>query len=442
MGSNMSISINKRTFPYSCVLVAILIVEMHFLGLFKLPSGLEFIVYTNRAKWVAPVALLMAYTCWKQNKNNIFYKYRGFLPKYLGWLVISLIIICIYTTIRYADNPLITTYGFAAVYLYAFLTIPIIYIFEEHGGIDGFFTILNLITAIMYVISILQGIYYMKTGGLLFGASDTEIIAGVMTRDGKIRYSAGAFSNIMLIYNFYRLYCNRNERLRKKSGSIAIIALALLDMHFTGQTRMALLSVLAAIFALILMGSGTKRNKIISTLIILATFIFIILSGTVTNFISSFSISSSNAGSTIARQYAWKYYFSEFLKNPIFGISFAGDENYYDLVHGNSGIYYQTILVKADYSDCGFIAQMAKLGIFSFLIYLWPIIHDIKICWRYIRTRTSIPGAMLTAFLLYLVFTSATLIIMDDSRIIGWPVMLAVFEYYFINQRDRTEIAK
>ena len=85
---------------------------------------------------------------------------------------------------------------------------------------------------------------------------------------------------------------------------------------------------------------------------------------------------------------------------------------------------------------------MLKMGIFSFLIYLWPIIHDIKICWRYIRTRTSIPGAMLTAFLLYLVFTSATLIIMDDSRIIGWPVMLAVFEYYFINQRDRTEIAK
>lgn len=79
----MTIKYNRRTMPYKALLTFILIVEMHYFGLFTLPQGLEFIVYTNKSKWIGGVAVIVALLCLKNHKSTLK-PYMGFLRKYLA----------------------------------------------------------------------------------------------------------------------------------------------------------------------------------------------------------------------------------------------------------------------------------------------------------------------------------------------------------------------
>lgn len=200
----MTIKYNRRTMPYKALLTFILIVEMHYFGLFTLPQGLEFIVYTNKSKWIGGVAVIVALLCLKNHKSTLK-PYMGFLRKYLTVVTISIILISLYTIIVYPLNPLITTYGFASYYLYAFLAVPILYIYIVEGGYESFFDILNAITVVKYVITIVNGVAFIKNGTLLFTYSSLDLSGGLI-RDGKVRLSSGALGFLMMIYNFYVVY--------------------------------------------------------------------------------------------------------------------------------------------------------------------------------------------------------------------------------------------
>lgn len=200
----MTIKYNRRTMPYKALLTFILIVEMHYFGLFTLPQGLEFIVYTNKSKWIGAVAVIVAFLCLKNHKSTLK-PYMGFLRKYLTVVTISIILISLYTIIVYPLNPLITTYGFASYYLYAFLAVPILYIYIVEGGYESFFDILNAITVVKYVITIVNGVAFIKNGTLLFTYSSLDLSGGLI-RDGKVRLSSGALGFLMMIYNFYVVY--------------------------------------------------------------------------------------------------------------------------------------------------------------------------------------------------------------------------------------------
>lgn len=94
----MTIKYNRRTMPYKALLTFILIVEMHYFGLFTLPQGLEFIVYTNKSKWIGGVAVIVALLCLKNHKSTLK-PYMGFLRKYLAIVTVSIILISLYAVI-------------------------------------------------------------------------------------------------------------------------------------------------------------------------------------------------------------------------------------------------------------------------------------------------------------------------------------------------------
>ena len=131
-----------------------------------------------------------------------------------------------------------------------------------------------------------------------------------------------------------------------------------------------ILTLLASLGILILLGDGSSKKKIIALLAILVGIIILFGSGIVTKFLNSFSSTGEFGGSSIARLGAYKYYWKCFLENPIFANGFVGDENYYDIVHGASGIYYQTVYVRFFYDDVGIVGQLALLGIFIIGIYI------------------------------------------------------------------------
>jgi hypothetical protein len=403
---------------------------MHFFGLVTLPSEVEFVIYTNRSKWVPVVGVIMAFVCLHNHGKSLLKIYSGFLTKYLTVITISVIILYFHAIIMYPLNGLLTTYGFGTYYFYAFFAIPLIYIFEQERGFEHFIQMVNVIAVIMYTVSIIQGIYYIRTGSLLFAMANTEI-TGSMVRDGMVRIDAGAFGNIMLIYNIYNLVNIRSKNRRNIMISVIVIVLGLLNIYFTGQTRVVLLTMIAVFVILIILGDGSKNKKVIAGFLLLIGAVTFIFSGFPIKILSSFSSTGSLAGSTIARTNALSYYLDQFIKNPIFAIGFAGDVNYYNLVHGDSGIYFQTVLVRYDYTDVGYIGQLAKTGIFSVFICLWPLFHFIKIAFNFRIRRINVPGAFLIALSFYLVLTSATLIIFDGNRVIAFPLVIAIFEYSF-----------
>lgn len=425
----MKICYNRKTLPYIFLLTIIFVVEMHFFGLFSLPSELEFIIYTNRAKWVAPVAVILACICWNNHKS-IMKAYNSFLKKYLIIVTVIVFIMYVHAIIVYPLNGIMTTYGLGCYYFYAFLAVPIIYIFEVDGGFEQFLKIVNIITIIMYVISIIQGISYMRTGTLLFSAASNKI-TGSMVRDGKIRVGAGAFSNIMLVYNLYNLYNVRKKSRKQTLVSIIIIILGMVNIYFTGQTRVALLTVFASAAVLIWLGDGSKNKKLLAGIMGVVMIIFVLSSEILSNIWSSFSSTGDLAGSTITRINTLSYYWGKFLQNPIFAIGFAGDEHYYSLVHGNSGIYYQTVLIRYDYTDVGYIGQLMKLGIFSVGVYLWPLFRFIKMSLLFAKNKLEKRGPLLIALVCYLLLTSGTLIILDPNRVIAFPLIIALFEYSY-----------
>lgn len=103
----------------------------------------------------------------------------------------------------------------------------------------------------------------------------------------------------------------------------------------------------------------------------------------VSNFLDSFSLNATRAYSTTARLYAIDFYCSAFLKNPLFGIGFADGTVNAAVVHGDG---------RANVSDVGIFAQIAKYGIFILPVYILPLIHSgkrIAIIWKmnYVENR-------------------------------------------------------
>lgn len=423
----MTIKYNRRTLPYKALLTFILIVEMHYFGLFTLPQGLEFIVYTNKSKWIGAIAVIVALLCLKNHKSTLK-PYMGFLRKYLAVVTISVLLISLYTIIVYPLNPLITTYGFASYYLYAYLAVPILYIYIVEGGYEPFFDILNAITVAGYVIIIINGVSFIKSGTLLFTYSSLDLSGGLV-RDGKVRLSSGAFGFLMMIYNFYVVYSKKNTRTARKNKSLIFLMIGLLSIYCTGNSRLMLLTLLMSVGILVMLGDGSKRKKIIAVAAIMVGIVVLLSIGTVANFLNSFSSSGALGGSSIARVGAYRYYLSRFIKNPLFANSFVGDKNYYNIVHGNSGIYYQTVLVRYYYDDVGIAGQLALLGIFIIGIYIWPILRIVKLALRMCKNTRFSDGKFVMAILCYLICTTPTLIILDAGRVIAFPIIIATVEY-------------
>lgn len=422
----MVIKFNNKTLIYKLILFIILFVEMHYFGLFTLPNSLEFIVYSNKAKWIGPLSLIIAIDCLIRHKN-VLSKYTVFLEKYLCIVFLSLVFISIFTIVKYPLNPLITTYGFACYYLYSFLAIPIIYIFIVDHGYEKLFRMFNFIAVVMYLVTIIQGLAYIKTGHLLFAYSSLE----VSVRNDKVRLSSGALGFLMIIYNFYMLY-NHKKFKSGRIGCFVSIILGLLSIYFTGNSRIMVFTLLVSIVILILLGDGTAKKKIFAILTSFIGIFIIFFSGIIPQFLESFSSVGEYGGSSIARVGAYKYYWNCFLNNPIFANGFVGDEYYYDIVHGASGIYYQTVYVRFYYDDVGIAGQLALLGSFIIGIYIWPVLRLFSISYKTTRKRSFSDGKLLLAFALYVLCTTPTLIILDSGRVIAFPIILALAEFILI----------
>ena len=84
---------------------------------------------------------------------------------------------------------------------------------------------------------------FIKNGTLLFTYSSLDLSGGLI-RDGKVRLSSGALGFLMMIYNFYVVYSQKNTCTARKNKSFAFLIIGLLSIYFTGNSRLMLLTLL------------------------------------------------------------------------------------------------------------------------------------------------------------------------------------------------------
>lgn len=73
-------------------------------------------------------------------------------------------------------------------------------------------------------------------------------------------------------------------------------------------------------------------------------------------------------------------------------------------------------------------------------IYIWPILRILRIAIHECRNQAYSDGKYVMAIACYLVCTTPTLIILDASRVIAFPIILATVEFIHIKYLKRSKL--
>ena len=405
----MKITLRRLT---EIILVVTIIIDSCFLYLAKLPGNLSgFLSPTNKIFEGLFVVFAIILCLLSKRLQSVARPYMGYLKKYLTVYVLSIFFVTIATKIKYPSGSNWATYMLVQFMIPLLSYIVIDYL--HYSGEESLFHIINVFLLVWQSVLIAQSLLY-STKGILFMAylnKDT-----VFLREGNIRIGLGAFGNIMLIYNFYKTVYSRENR---KLLEIVNLVLGLYCLLFIQQTRMFTL-IIFVIYIYFLVSQGKKLKTIgKNVLIAISGAIALINTGFLNSFIVTFT-SSDYEGSSVARQYAYEHFLSVFIANPLFGFGFASPGNYSDLVYGNLGL--------ASVDDVGIVGQMARFGIFAFVIIVPVVLRMFSVC-RRLKNNKYTYYPVFVGFSLYVLLTCATLSILDPQRIALLPVLLGLFEY-------------
>ena len=348
----------------------------------------------------------------------------GKWPMIYTWVIMAVVLLfTLYTQSIYPNQKLFDTLANGCRFSCIALFVPFLFILERDRDTMQIMRWLNVIVGIWYIYTICQGIVYSQTGSFLFLFRD-YYYEEIMLRNGTLRVGQDPFGAIMLLYNINKLLHGNGH---KKGWHLLLCILGGLQIVLIQQTRMMIL-VCSICIAVEVMYYGHNRNqKIFRALLIIGCGVFLITSPMVSNFLESFLESSDRYGSsTIARMYSLTYLWGVFLENPLMGYAWPTTLAYGSVAHGSTGM--------AHASDVGFVGMLAELGLFSIVVYIIPVVRMIYILRKTKNAPRSEMRIFLVVLLVFILSSSVTLIITDATRCVGYPFVMALFEYYYRQQ--------
>lgn len=353
---------------------------------------------------------------------GMYTKYNSINPrlfnkclKFYFACVCSWLFLVLYSCIKYPKQPLLVTVVEHVGLLFVGLIIPALVVFQKRG--NRLFEIANYIVFAWYVILLIQMVVYLKSGELIFSE---ELYSDIRTRSYGIRIGLGSFGNAMILYNVNQVF-NCYLTKRKKLFSEIQIILGVICLIFVQQTRAFTAIVLLASMAIVFWGTRKASKKLYLIAIIMIGFIWSLYNGVLSKFLSSFSLDITNSErlGTIIRLEAIMYYIKCFVNTLFLGNGFA-NYNYYPSVQYGMSSQYQYY-----YSDVGIFGLIGEIGIFALLFYIGPLIGMCKLAVKILKNKLQKKYAFFLGLVVFLVATSATLIITDDFRIAFYPIVLA-----------------
>lgn len=348
-------------------------------------------------------------------------EYKSFLTKYI-WIFLFSILAVVFLTFFSNGASLKSSFITSCSYYVVLLCFPILLSMKDDEDTDRIFSLINTFTLIMYLLVIAQSFLYDNQGIIIL----KYLNDGVSLRNDRIRMDILPFGNIMLIYNFYIVIYKKEER---RIIHLLNLVLGLFALFYIEQTR-AMIVIIMACFAFFLLAENTTLSKIVKNILLVGIVVTVVINtGWLDNFLSTFSsshYSSEYSGSSIARDYATAYYMSVFTSNPLFGFGFTSSES---VIRGTRGIAYV--------DDVGIWGQMAKLGVFAFIIYI-PILIRFGQIALYMRKHTG--SNLYIALFFYILMSSLTLMVLDNQRIMLLPFLIAIFEFAYRKEKANNSL--
>lgn len=415
-----SLKVKKATL-YLVGWIIVLLFNNKFFHLYSIPDSLYAAMGSTSRVIVGTLCVIFGIISLFISRKHFLNKEGKKLKRFV--FVYTVVILCtaLYTIIVYNLQPSNVAYKYTVQYLIIFEVFPLAAYMNDEDRIEKILKLINWFVLISNVLLIVQQLAYAASGVVFLQDINIDLY-----RSGLMRIAGDAFSNFMVIYNFYCIFY-KDERVKEKNFNIFCEIIGLIVLIAVQQTRMYILTVLL-VDAIIVLSESRKIKKFrISLIIITVSVIFLAGTGYINDLVSSFSASTmAMATSRNNRLYAFSYYFSVFCKHPLFGMAFARNNVYFSLVHGPLGI--------ADLSDVGFVGQMATLGIGAFIIYI-PIVYYL------FKTAYKSGNKVLLIAAWYVLLTSPTLIILTAPLMVQLPFFLALAYYEntkeFINCRKQ-----
>lgn len=389
-----------------------------------LPSWLEFLKNNQMNLTVGLVSILCAvYYFEKYRKRNIGLYNRLFL--YAGICLLTWIVLIIYSVFMYPNQPLRLTVGFHATFLYIFLSIPCITLFLLEGDRNTIFTIMNIVACVWYLLLIYQHIVYNNSSQIVFNFQELlSSTTRALEREHGIRISLKSLGNIMILYNFDNFF-NKKTMGKWRLCSLAAFVMGMYCLIMVQQTRAMIFVVLCALAVIAVFGAKNLNKKVIVFAVGIVLIAILFYSGVITDFLHSFSLQESNAErlGTSIRLRALVYYMQCFLSRPFLGNGFTSDYYYPEIQHGSSG--------ECFYSDVGIIGLFGEVGLTALIFYIYPLWRVIKTSRLAYKKRLQTEYSFLIGLAVYLIVSSATLIITATNMMVAFPVIIAYAEYSY-----------
>ena len=402
----------------------------HFFYLFKFSDRLnaflrkDFLVLFD----VILYLFLLVIIYQKGRYRHVFYTYDKHLIRYFALLFLTIFAITVYSIIKYPSQRVVDILATEAPFL-QIIAVPIyLMIFEKDNGEEKLLKTLNFISFLWSLIIIIAAYSYKYTGSLLFDINTymEDTVGYIGTRVYGLRISLGCIGNFSILYNFNRLYKSKTNGL-SKTIIIFELVIQIVALVTVQQTRAWTLIVGICIIIQILLGNKSRNTRTLEALSVVAVMLFLYFSGMLGETVSQFENMriQSEGVSTTNRMYAVQYYLSVFLSKPIFGngITSLGSIIYYNVEHGPLGVAY--------YYDVGVIGLLGQTGLCSIILYFIPFskvmrslskMHDF-------RNILGYKYNLHISFGVYLILTSATLLITNLSLSPLFPILTAIILY-------------
>ena len=427
--SVMKIIINKKlVIPYSLVIIFV-ILDTYANVIAHFDNNYLRVIFYNREK-IASIILLIGFFFYERKLPNIHIK------KYAYELLLALLLMFIYGLIVYSNQRMITTFGRAAWFSVPLISVIMLYIMRVEGNVYMLIHKLNIISIITIAIVLYCTLNPDKHGILtLFSNNDTLIFRG-----GKPYIGIGGTVGIVTVYNLYIVLFDRIKKYWV--CSFIEIIFYFVYLMFVAQSRAYLVAFILTSMVFLYFSKVKMRYKILLYITSAVAVFFLLSSGFITLTLDSFSRFGENAGSTIARAGAYNYYLKKFISNPLFGIGFAGENEYYKLVHGSGDYILRGSVVNYRYSDVGIAGLLAQTGMFSVFVFIAPLMWMISVTKCYSHKDRMNEKALLLSIVAFVIATTPTLICTDPERCIGWGLVIAIFSYYEMLRKTNHQDSK
>lgn len=392
----------------------------HFFYIIKMPDfANKFLSKYNYSTISSIVGLICSLIC-IYSCGNLLKNIKKYCVNYILILTYMYFVMIMYTSFKYPAQNFIDTIKVGGNFLHLYWMPTFLTIYNYDGGIKNILKMLNKISFVWYLLILIQFLIYNMSGKLILGFA--YLIGDKYTRMYGLRISVACFGVILILYNYLSLY-EKDFSIREKIFNGIQFLLGIICVIYVHQTRMMTLILFICLFYCIF--ACKKRTKVrrIELLCIVGVLAFLYFTHYFSNMYQEFmnlDITEGNVSVT-NRLYSIEYYSKCFFNNIIFGNSLVSEVYpYYKVVHGP--------LKNAYYSDVGVIGVLGQLGLCSIIFFFHPFLSMISTLikkGRYIKNNLF-EYNILSISILYILLTSFTLIITDNSR---EPLFAIIFAF-------------